>query len=145
MIFMYLFCYWQYIESSADKFWLYFAITKLTRCSLKELVAESIHISLFLIIRVCTAVHCVCQLGFPQYLLFRTLGLCLALADPPAEHHLQILNDVWRVVSRLSDPGHYVSCAEVWVQFAVRHFSVCAKEYGTKELLFLQALNTISC
>ncbi|XP_021918699.1 UPF0505 protein C16orf62 homolog isoform X2 [Zootermopsis nevadensis] len=61
--------------------------------------------------------------GFPQYLLFRTLGLCLALADPPAEHHLQILNDVWRVVSRLSDPGHYVSCAEVWVQFAVRHFS----------------------
>ncbi|PNF32010.1 UPF0505 protein C16orf62-like protein [Cryptotermes secundus] len=61
--------------------------------------------------------------GFPQYLLFRTLGLCLALADPPAEHRLQILNDVWRVVSRLTDAGHYVSCAEVWIQFAVRHFS----------------------
>jgi hypothetical protein len=72
-------------------------------------------------------------------LLFRTLGLCLALADPPAENRLQVLNDVWRVVSRLSDPGHYVSCAEVWMQFAVRHFSVCEREYGTKELLFLQA------
>lgn len=61
--------------------------------------------------------------GFPQYLLFRTLGLCLALADPPAEHRLQVLNDVWRVVSCLTNAGHYVSCAEVWVQFAVRHFS----------------------
>lgn len=61
--------------------------------------------------------------GFPQYLLFRTLGLCLALADPPAEHRLQVLNDVWRVVSRLTDAGHYMSCAEVWIQFAVRHFS----------------------
>ena len=58
-------------------------------------------------------------------MLFRTLGLCLALADPPSEHRLQILNDVWRVVSHLADPGHYVSCAEVWIQFAVRHFSVC--------------------
>jgi len=57
-------------------------------------------------------------------LLFRTLGLCLALADPPAEHRLQVLNDVWRVVSCLTNAGHYVSCAEVWVQFAVRHFSV---------------------
>ncbi|PSN36151.1 UPF0505 protein [Blattella germanica] len=61
--------------------------------------------------------------GFPQYLLFRTLGLCLTLADPPTDQRLQVLNDVWRVVSHLADPGHYVSCAEVWIQFAVRHFS----------------------
>jgi len=71
---------------------------------------------------------CICYTGFPQYLLFRTLGLCLALADPPAEHRLQILNDVWRVVSCLTNAGHYVSCAEVWVQFAVRHFSVCESD-----------------
>jgi hypothetical protein len=63
----------------------------------------------------------------------------LALADPPAEHRLQVLNDVWRVVSRLTDAGHYVSCAEVWIQFAVRHFSVCEREYATRELLLLQA------
>nr|CAD7416064.1 unnamed protein product [Timema poppensis] len=62
--------------------------------------------------------------GFPQYLLFRTLGLCLALADPPTDQRLQVLNDVWRVVTKLYDPAHYISCAEVWVQFAVRHFSV---------------------
>ncbi|XP_046994763.1 VPS35 endosomal protein-sorting factor-like isoform X1 [Schistocerca americana] len=61
--------------------------------------------------------------GFPQYILFRTLGFCLVLADPPAEDRLQILNDVWRIVTKLEDPTQYISCAEVWVQFAVRHFS----------------------
>nr|CAD7444955.1 unnamed protein product [Timema bartmani] len=61
--------------------------------------------------------------GFPQYLLFRTLGLCLALADPPTDQRLQVLNDVWRVVTKLYDPAQYISCGEVWVQFAVRHFS----------------------
>jgi hypothetical protein len=78
-------------------------------------------------------------------LLFRTLGLCLALADPPAEHRLQVLNDVWRVVSRLTDAGHYVSCAEVWIQFAVRHFSVCEREYAIREQLLLQpGMNTFA-
>ncbi|XP_063225001.1 VPS35 endosomal protein-sorting factor-like isoform X2 [Bacillus rossius redtenbacheri] len=61
--------------------------------------------------------------GFPQYLLFRTLGLCLVLADPPPDLRLQILNDVWRCVSKLSDPAHYACCAEVWVEFVARHFS----------------------
>ncbi|CAG2068317.1 unnamed protein product, partial [Timema podura] len=64
-----------------------------------------------------------CLPGFPQYLLFRTLGLCLALADPPMDQRLQVLNDVWRVVTKLYDPAQYISCGEVWVQFAVRHFS----------------------
>jgi hypothetical protein len=94
---------------------------------------------------VCMVVDCVCHPGFPQYLLFRTLGLCLTLADPPAEHRLQVLNDVWRVVSRLSDPGHYVSCAEVWIQFAVRHFSVCEREYVTKEPLFFTSRHEHNC
>ena len=55
----------------------------------------------------------------------------MALADPPAEHRLQVLNDVWRVVSCLTNAGHYVSCAEVWVQFAVRHFSVRGSDEST--------------
>lgn len=61
--------------------------------------------------------------GFPKYLLFRTLGLCLTLADPPTEHCLQILNDVWKIVSKLTDPAQYISCAEVWVQYAAKHLS----------------------
>lgn len=46
------------------------------------------------------------------------------LADPPPEQRLEILKDVWSIVSKLEDPGQYISCAEVWVQFAVKHFTV---------------------
>ncbi|KAE8740858.1 hypothetical protein FOCC_FOCC013650 [Frankliniella occidentalis] len=61
--------------------------------------------------------------GFPKYLLFRTLGLCLTLADPPTEYCLQILNDVWKIVSKLTDPAQYICCAEVWVQYVAKHLS----------------------
>ncbi|KAF4523437.1 hypothetical protein B566_EDAN010370 [Ephemera danica] len=50
--------------------------------------------------------------GFPQYVLFRTLGLCVVAAEPPREQHLPLLNAVWKVVSRLTDVSHYASCAE---------------------------------
>ncbi|KAJ1532194.1 hypothetical protein ONE63_000815 [Megalurothrips usitatus] len=66
---------------------------------------------------------CCDEEGFPKYLLFRTLGLCLSLADPPAEHCLQILNDVWKVVSKLTNPAQYVSCAEVWAQYVSKHLA----------------------
>lgn len=62
--------------------------------------------------------------GFPQYLLFRTLGLCLTVIPPLSEHKRQVLNLVWKVVTNLSDPAQYISCAEVWVQYTVMHFSI---------------------
>ena len=62
--------------------------------------------------------------GFPQYLLYRTLGLCLTLSDPPTEQRSQILNDIWKVVTKLENPDEYINCAEVWITFVVRHFSV---------------------
>lgn len=62
--------------------------------------------------------------GFPKYLLFRTLGLCLSLSDPPYEQRTQILNDVWREVSKLEKPDEYINCAEVWVTFVAKHFTV---------------------
>lgn len=62
--------------------------------------------------------------GFPQYLLFRTLGLCLSLADPPTEQRQQVLSDVWKIVTKLEKPEEYISCAEVWVTFVVKYFSV---------------------
>ncbi|XP_065352764.1 VPS35 endosomal protein-sorting factor-like [Cloeon dipterum] len=60
--------------------------------------------------------------GFPQYILFRTLGLCVVAAEPPREQHHALLNVVWKVVSRLSDVGHYAACAEVWIEFAAKYF-----------------------
>jgi hypothetical protein len=64
------------------------------------------------------------NLGFPQFILFRTLGLCVVAAEAPRENHLLLLNSVWKVVSRLSDVGHYAACAEVWIEFAAKYFGV---------------------
>ncbi|GAB6020434.1 hypothetical protein CHUAL_003128 [Chamberlinius hualienensis] len=61
--------------------------------------------------------------GFPKHLLFRTLGLCLIVADPPENQRLQILNEVWKVVGRLKNISEYMKCAEVWVEYPVKHFS----------------------
>ncbi|XP_054717134.1 VPS35 endosomal protein-sorting factor-like [Uloborus diversus] len=61
--------------------------------------------------------------GFPKPLLFRQLGLCLIVADPPENERLQILNEVWKVVTKLKNASDYMSCAEIWIEYAVKHFS----------------------
>ncbi|MEJ1273914.1 VPS35 endosomal protein sorting factor like [Cricetulus griseus] len=40
----------------------------------------------------------------PEHLLFRSLGLNLALADPPENDRLQILNEAWKVITKLKNP-----------------------------------------
>lgn len=32
--------------------------------------------------------------GFPRYLLYRSLGLCMVVADPPEDQRLVLLNEV---------------------------------------------------
>ncbi|GAB1292599.1 VPS35 endosomal protein-sorting factor-like [Apodemus speciosus] len=61
--------------------------------------------------------------GFPKHLLFRSLGLNLALADPPENSRLQILNEAWKVITKLKSPQDYINCAEVWVEYTCRHFT----------------------
>uniref|UniRef100_A0A8C5VKZ5 VPS35 endosomal protein-sorting factor-like n=1 Tax=Microcebus murinus TaxID=30608 RepID=A0A8C5VKZ5_MICMU len=61
--------------------------------------------------------------GFPKHLLFRSLGLNLALADPPESDRLQILNEAWKVITKLKNPQDYVNCAEVWVEYTCKHFT----------------------
>ncbi|XP_064600257.1 VPS35 endosomal protein-sorting factor-like [Liolophura sinensis] len=62
------------------------------------------------------------ETGFPKHLLYRTLGLCLVMADPPSDQRLGVLNDVWKVVMKLKQPADYISCAEVWIEYVVKHF-----------------------
>ncbi|OCT64113.1 hypothetical protein XELAEV_180452141mg, partial [Xenopus laevis] len=59
-----------------------------------------------------------------KHLLFRSLGLNLALADPPENDRLQILNEAWKVITKLRNPQDYINCAEVWVEYTCRHFTV---------------------
>ncbi|XP_040829227.1 VPS35 endosomal protein-sorting factor-like isoform X4 [Ochotona curzoniae] len=61
--------------------------------------------------------------GFPKHLLFRSLGLNLALADPPENDRLQILNEAWKVITKLRNPQDYINCAEVWVEYTCKHFT----------------------
>uniref|UniRef100_A0A8V0YXJ6 VPS35 endosomal protein-sorting factor-like n=1 Tax=Gallus gallus TaxID=9031 RepID=A0A8V0YXJ6_CHICK len=70
--------------------------------------------------------------GFPKHLLFRSLGLNLALADPPENDHLQILNEAWKVITKLKNPQDYINCAEVWVEYTCRHFTVRANLFPLK-------------
>ncbi|XP_038275814.1 VPS35 endosomal protein-sorting factor-like isoform X3 [Dermochelys coriacea] len=61
--------------------------------------------------------------GFPKHLLFRSLGLNLAMADPPECDRLLILNEAWKVITKLKNPQDYINCAEVWVEYTCRHFT----------------------
>ncbi|ESO85799.1 hypothetical protein LOTGIDRAFT_195736 [Lottia gigantea] len=60
--------------------------------------------------------------GLPKHLLYRTHGLCLVMADPPADQKLTVLNDVWKVVTKLKNPSEYIGCAETWIEFVAKNF-----------------------
>ncbi|XP_054431453.1 VPS35 endosomal protein-sorting factor-like isoform X2 [Pteronotus mesoamericanus] len=63
------------------------------------------------------------EAGFPKHLLFCSLGLNLALADPPEGDRLQILNEAWKVITKLKNPQDYINCAEVWAEYTCKHFT----------------------
>ncbi|XP_052263042.1 VPS35 endosomal protein-sorting factor-like isoform X1 [Dreissena polymorpha] len=62
------------------------------------------------------------ETGFPKHVLFRTLGTCLAIADPPEDKKLAVLNEVWKPIMKLKNPVDYIACAEAWMEFIVKHF-----------------------
>ncbi|XP_043958673.1 VPS35 endosomal protein-sorting factor-like isoform X2 [Gambusia affinis] len=61
--------------------------------------------------------------GFPKHLLYGSLGRSLACADPPESERLTILNEAWKVITRVRNPQDYMNCAEIWVEFTCRHFT----------------------
>ncbi|KAK3713118.1 hypothetical protein RRG08_036730 [Elysia crispata] len=60
--------------------------------------------------------------GLPKHTLYRTFGLCLVVAQTPEDQQLSVLNEVWKVVVKLKNPADYISCAEVWIEYVVKHF-----------------------
>uniref|UniRef100_A0A672K2N6 VPS35 endosomal protein-sorting factor-like n=1 Tax=Sinocyclocheilus grahami TaxID=75366 RepID=A0A672K2N6_SINGR len=63
------------------------------------------------------------EAGFPKHLLFASLGRSLSCADPPESERLSILNEAWKVVTKVRSPRDYINCAEIWVEFTCRHFT----------------------
>ena len=43
--------------------------------------------------------------------------------SPPQDQLLPILNDVWKVVTRIQDPAEYLDIAAVFVQFLLINFT----------------------
>ena len=39
-----------------------------------------------------------------QHLLYRTLGLCLVVAETPEDQQLTVLSEVWKAVAKLKNP-----------------------------------------
>ncbi|CAG7719449.1 unnamed protein product [Allacma fusca] len=54
--------------------------------------------------------------------ILRNLGLCLILIDPAHQQAKEIWNLVWPSVRSVQDRNQYLSCCQVWVEFAVKHF-----------------------
>ncbi|XP_063049112.1 VPS35 endosomal protein-sorting factor-like, partial [Engraulis encrasicolus] len=63
------------------------------------------------------------ETGFPKHLLFGSLGRSLASADPEGAERLGILNDAWKVITKIRSTQDYINCAEIWVEFTCRHFT----------------------
>ncbi|OQR70016.1 UPF0505 protein C16orf62-like [Tropilaelaps mercedesae] len=57
----------------------------------------------------------------PRGQLYRSLGLCLMVEDPPEGVRVKVLNQVWKHVARFKNSADYMSCAEVWVDYVCRH------------------------
>lgn len=62
--------------------------------------------------------------GYPQYLLYRSLGECLVRESLPKEDCQSVLNVIWKYITDLTDPNKFMHCIEIWIQFTVIHFSV---------------------
>ncbi len=45
------------------------------------------------------------------------------------KNDLQLLNDVWKIVTKFTVPNEYLGCAEIWIEFTLKNFS--KKEINT--------------
>ncbi|KAI6660497.1 hypothetical protein LOD99_14081 [Oopsacas minuta] len=62
------------------------------------------------------------ELGLPRSQLYRSLGVSVLLSDPPQEHRKELLNSVWKQMTKLDNPRSYIECAEIWCEYAAKHF-----------------------
>ncbi|KAK2564040.1 VPS35 endosomal protein-sorting factor-like [Acropora cervicornis] len=65
------------------------------------------------------------EAGFPKanHHLYKSLGQNLSVCDPPEAQRLQILSEVWKVVTKMKKPVEYISCAEAWIEYVCKHFT----------------------
>lgn len=79
----------------------------------------------------------------PSYLSLCTFGLCISECPPPTEQRRQILGLVWKHISTINIPEHYISCVEVWMSFTMQHVSVSIIKYIFSENVVIYSANLI--
>lgn len=55
--------------------------------------------------------------------LYTSLARQLVISPPPEDQRLQLLNDVWKIVSKSEDIGGYIQCSAAWLEVIHRHYS----------------------
>eukprot|EP01088_Endostelium_zonatum_P002802 TRINITY_DN1359_c0_g1_i2.p1 TRINITY_DN1359_c0_g1~~TRINITY_DN1359_c0_g1_i2.p1 ORF type:complete len:942 (+),score=217.40 TRINITY_DN1359_c0_g1_i2:79-2904(+) len=61
---------------------------------------------------------------FPKYKLYTTFGTDLVLCAPQKDDVLKLLNEVWKVVTKFTEPKEYMTAAEVWIEYPLKHCTV---------------------
>lgn len=59
----------------------------------------------------------------PRSKLYKELGLAIVHVAPPKEIRLEILNQIWKVVSKISIAEEYVDVAAVYIEYILQHFT----------------------
>ncbi len=59
-----------------------------------------------------------------QSRLYYWLGVAIVHTAPPQEQRLQLLNEVWKVVTKLQDAQEYMDIAQIFVEYLLVHFAV---------------------
>ena len=57
-----------------------------------------------------------------QAQLVRALGLALLEEQPSPSLHRPLLREMWKTLMRMKDLPNYMEAAEIWLEFACRHF-----------------------
>ena len=52
------------------------------------------------------------------------LGECVNEIPPPESHQLQLLNNVWKLISQNQDIVDYLKSIKPWIQFTASFFTV---------------------
>lgn len=67
--------------------------------------------------------------------LYRTLGVCLTLAEPPEEVKLPILEEVWKDARKETDIKKYILLAEVFIAYPLTYLSVCQEHFQSQRVV----------
>lgn len=59
----------------------------------------------------------------PKSRLYYWLGVAIVHTAPPQEQRLQLLNEVWKVVTKLQNAQEYMEIAQIFVEYLLVHFA----------------------